>query len=130
MAVGVAMANAILLVTFAEKHRKESENPQHAAINGAVTGAESRLRAILMTSFAMVAGMLPMALAYGESGQQNAPLGRAVLGGLIAATITTLFVLPLFFVLTRSRARLNSASMDPEDPESRFYAVTPQNPRS
>jgi|694.fasta_scaffold11083_12 multidrug efflux pump subunit AcrB len=125
MAVGVAMANAILLVTFAEKHRKESQSTHHAAINGAVTGAASRLRAILMTSFAMIAGMLPMALAYGEAGQQNAPLGRAVLGGLIAATITTLFVLPQFFVLTRSRASLKSASMDPEDPESRFYSPIP-----
>jgi multidrug efflux pump subunit AcrB len=124
MAVGVAMANAILLVTFAEKHRKESQSTHHAAINGAVTGAASRLRAILMTSFAMIAGMLPMALAYGEAGQQNAPLGRAVLGGLIAATITTLFVLPQFFVLTRSRASLKSASIAVSivpDPQNRSH---------
>ncbi len=71
------MANAILLVTFAEKRRSETNTIQLAA----VTGAGSRLRAILMTSLAMIAGMLPMALAFGESGQQNAPLGRAVWGG-------------------------------------------------
>ena len=118
MAVGVAMANAILLVTFAEKRRGELRDVQTAA----VSGAGSRLRAILMTSLAMIAGMLPMALALGEAGQQNAPLGRAVVGGLIAATIATLFFLPLCFALLQSRASLKSASMDPDDPESRYFA--------
>lgn len=118
MAIGVAMANAILLVTFAEKRRRE----QQSAIDAAVTGAGSRLRAILMTSCAMIAGMLPMALALGEAGQQNAPLGRAVVGGLIAATIATLFVLPSIFAMLQSRATTSSASMDPHDPESQFYA--------
>jgi multidrug efflux pump subunit AcrB len=75
-----------------------------------------------MTSLAMIAGMLPMALALGESGQQNAPLGRAVVGGLIAATFATLFLLPLFFAMLQSKASLQSASMDPEDPESFYYA--------
>ena len=118
MAVGVAMANAILLVTFAEKRRCEVSDVKSAAIGG----AGSRLRAILMTSLAMIAGMLPMALAFGESGQQNAPLGRAVVGGLVAATLATLFVLPLFFALLQSKTSLKSASMDPDDPESRHYA--------
>lgn len=118
MAVGVAMANAILLVTFAEKRRAEVSDVKDAA----VTGAGSRLRAILMTSLAMIAGMLPMALALGESGQQNAPLGRAVVGGLIAATLATLFLLPLFFAMLQSKASLKSASMDPDDPESRYFA--------
>jgi len=118
MAVGVAMANAILLVTFAEKRRGEVSDVKVAA----VSGAGSRLRAILMTSMAMIAGMLPMALALGESGQQNAPLGRAVVGGLIAATFATLFLLPLIFAMLQSKASLQSASMDPEDPESFYYA--------
>ncbi|MEZ6150212.1 MAG: efflux RND transporter permease subunit [Pirellulaceae bacterium] len=119
MAVGVAMANAILLVTFAEKRRYELHNARDAAVQG----ASSRLRAILMTSFAMIAGMLPMAMALGEAGQQNAPLGRAVVGGLIAATVATLFVLPSMFVLIQSRASSNSASMDPSDPDSRHFVA-------
>lgn len=119
MAVGVAMANAILLVTFAEHRRHEVHNAQDAAVQG----AGSRLRAILMTSFAMIAGMLPMALAWGEAGQQNAPLGRAVVGGLIAATIATLFVLPSVFALLQSRATSSSASMDPSDPDSKYFVA-------
>ncbi len=119
MAVGVAMANAILLVTFAESRRRQGE-PMTAA---AVEGAGSRLRPILMTTCAMMAGMLPMALAFGESGQQNAPLGRAVIGGLAAATAATLFILPSIFALVQSRATTASASLDPDDPESTFYAI-------
>ena len=95
MAIGVAMANAILLVTFADSHRRGGD----AAADAARHGAGGRLRAILMTSCAMIAGMLPMALALGEAGQQNAPLGRAVIGGLAAATLATLFVLPCVFAL-------------------------------
>jgi multidrug efflux pump subunit AcrB len=117
MAIGVAMANAILLVTFAEQRRSSAVHAQEAAVEG----AGSRLRAILMTSFAMIAGMVPMALALGEAGQQNAPLGRAVIGGLVAATMATLFVLPSMFVLTQSRAKTKSASMDPTDPESQYF---------
>jgi len=117
MSIGVAMANAILLVTFAEQRRRESLTARDAAVQG----AGSRLRAILMTSCAMIAGMLPMALAFGEAGQQNAPLGRAVIGGLIAATIATLFVLPSVFALIQSRADSSSASLDPADPQSIHY---------
>src|SRR5205823_2496710 len=91
MAIGVAVANAILLVTFAERHRREDGAGSAAA---AVRGAEHRLRPILMTSFAMLAGMVPMALALGEGGEQTAPLARAVIGGLCAATLTTLLILP------------------------------------
>jgi multidrug efflux pump subunit AcrB len=118
MAVGVAMANAILLVTFAENLRREGQPVRDAAVEG----AGSRLRAILMTSCAMVAGMAPMALALGEAGQQNAPLGRAVIGGLIAATFATLFVLPSVFATVQRKARTGSASLDPDDPESPQYA--------
>ena len=117
MAVGVAMANAILLVTFAERDRRQGS----AAPEAAVSGASSRLRPILMTSFAMMAGMVPMALTLGQSGEQNAPLGRAVIGGLAAATLATLFVLPLVFSLVQGRAHTRSASLDPGDPTSAHY---------
>ncbi len=111
MAVGVAMANAILLVTFAEQRRCEGLSAAEAAADGAA----SRLRPILMTSCAMIAGMLPMALAFGESGQQNAPLGRAVIGGLLAATAATLFVLPTVFAILQQHASTVSSSLDPDE---------------
>ena len=117
MALGVAMANGILLVTFAEKFRREGQDVRQAA----VSGAASRLRAILMTSCAMLAGMVPLALAFGESGQQTAPLGQAVIGGLAAATLATLFILPAVFALVQGRAAIASASLDPTDPESANY---------
>lgn len=114
MAIGVAMANAILLVTFAESIRKETSDARLAAVRG----AERRLRAILMTSIAMGMGMVPMALGIGEAGGQTAPLGRAVIGGLTAATIATLLVLPAVFALVQQGAPNRSASLDPEDRES------------
>jgi multidrug efflux pump subunit AcrB len=117
MAVGVAMANSILLVTVAEKHRKAGDEVRQAAMEG----AGSRLRAIAMTSLAMIAGMIPMALAFGESGQQYAPLARAVIGGLIAATFVTLLVLPSLFVILQRNANTRSASLDPNDPASFYY---------
>jgi len=119
MAIGVAMANAILLVDFSEKRRRELGDVNQ----GAVLGSSSRLRAVLMTSLAMIAGMIPMAMGFGEAGQQNAPLGLAVLGGLVAATISTLLILPLFFVIAQSKATGASASMDPDDPQSRYYGT-------
>jgi multidrug efflux pump subunit AcrB len=111
MAVGVAVANAILLVTFAERSRIAGSDAAAAA----VTGAESRLRPILMTSVAMVAGMLPLAIGFGEGGEQTAPLGRAVVGGLVAATLATLAVLPAVFAVVQGRAHRRSASLDPDD---------------
>jgi multidrug efflux pump subunit AcrB len=117
MAIGVAMANAILLLTFAEQYRHEGK-PADAS---AVAGATGRLRPILMTSFAMMAGMFPMALALGEAGHQSAPLGRAVIGGLAAATVATLLLLPACYAWLQSRAGRESASLDPDDPESRFF---------
>ena len=123
MSLGVAMANAILLVTFAEQHRRKT-NTATAAREAAIHGATSRLRAIAMTSCAMLAGMLPMALGLGESGQQIAPLGRAVMGGLFAATFTTLLILPAVFAVVQSRASTKSASLDPEDPESAHFSAT------
>jgi multidrug efflux pump subunit AcrB len=123
MAVGVAMANAILLITFAEQRRRGGLGAREAA----VAGAASRLRAILMTSCAMIAGMLPMALAFGEAGQQNAPLGRAVIGGLAAATAATLLILPSVFALIQERASNKSASLDPDDPDSAYYRPATSN---
>jgi multidrug efflux pump subunit AcrB len=121
MAIGVAVANAILLVTFAERSRLGGM-PADAA---AVDGATSRLRPILMTSLAMIAGMLPMALGVGESGEQSAPLGRAVLGGLIAATLATLVVLPSMFAIVQTRAHRRSVSLDPDDETSGSPNVQP-----
>jgi multidrug efflux pump subunit AcrB len=117
MAVGVAVANAILLVTFAERSRIQSGD----ALAAAVDGGRSRLRPILMTSLAMIAGMMPLALGLGEGGDQTAPLGRAVVGGLALATIATLFVLPAFFALVRRRASTRSGSLDPDDPLSGHF---------
>jgi multidrug efflux pump subunit AcrB len=117
MAVGVAVANAILLVTFAERSRIESGD----ALAAAIDGGRSRLRPILMTSFAMIAGMTPLALGLGEGGDQTAPLGRAVVGGLALATFATLFVLPAFFALVRRRATTRSGSLDPDDPLSGHF---------
>lgn len=111
MAVGVSTANAILLVTFAEQARQKSQDSVAAAIEAAKT----RLRPILMTTFAMIAGMIPMALALGEGGEQTAPLGRAVIGGLIASTIAVLFILPLIFAMSQRKASKNSASLHPEE---------------
>jgi multidrug efflux pump subunit AcrB len=111
MAIGVSIANGILLVTFAEDRRREGLESEVAAIEG----ARSRLRPILMTSLAMIAGMLPMALAIGEGGEQTAPLGRAVIGGLAASTIAVLTVLPLVFGIVQRRAGRVSASQHPDD---------------
>ncbi len=118
MAVGVAVANAILLVTFAERERRINGGDARA---GAVSGAVSRLRPILMTSCAMIAGMLPMALGTGEGGEQMAPLGRAVVGGLAVATCATLLILPVFFALLAGR-RTRSVSLDPDDPDSPLHS--------
>ncbi len=114
MAVGVAVANAILLVTFAERAHLGGMHEADAAVEGAV----SRLRPILMTSFAMIAGMVPMALGLGDGGEQTAPLGRAVVGGLAAATLATLFILPAVFAIVRHRSSRLSVSLDPDDPQS------------
>ena len=116
MAIGVAVANAILLITLAEEYRRQGNTSTAAAIHGART----RMRPILMTSMAMIAGMVPMALGIGEESQQTAPLGRAVIGGLLFATAATLLILPLVFSLVQERAGVKSPSLDPDDPASAF----------
>jgi len=110
MVIGVALANAILLVTFAEKARREGMEAMHAAHRA----ASERLRPVLMTSLAMIAGMIPMALALG-GGEESAPLGRAVVGGLLFATVATLLILPTVFGLVQRHAPIGSVSLDPDD---------------
>jgi multidrug efflux pump subunit AcrB len=117
MAIGIAVANSILLVTFAEHSRREGR-PFFEAVT---EGAGSRLRAILMTASAMIFGMLPMAIGFGEGGAQSAPLGRAVIGGLIVSTFTTLTILPSIYAILQRRASTTSPSLNPADPASRYY---------
>ncbi|MBK8315926.1 MAG: efflux RND transporter permease subunit [Acidobacteria bacterium] len=107
MAIGVSSANAILLVSFAEQSRKSGLT----ALDAALSGASSRLRPILMTTSAMIAGMIPLALALGEGGEQSAPLGRAVIGGLLASTVSVLFVLPLVFAIVQRRVKVKPVSL-------------------
>jgi multidrug efflux pump subunit AcrB len=114
MAVGVGTANAILLVTFADEHRRSGAS----AFDSAIQAVRERMRPILMTSAAMIAGMVPMALAV----EVTAPLGRAVIGGLAAATLANLTVLPFVFSLVEQRAGTSSPSLDPDDPKSRYAA--------
>jgi multidrug efflux pump subunit AcrB len=99
MCIGVATANSILLVVFANDQREEGMDARSAALSAGHT----RIRPVLMTASAMIIGMLPMALGMGEGGEQNAPLGRAVIGGLILATVTTLFIVPLVYSLLRKK---------------------------
>ena len=116
MAIGVAVANAILLVTFAEQTRSAAGT----ALEAAIEAARARVRPVLMTSAAMITGMIPMALALGEGAEATAPLGRAVIGGLAAATLATLIVLPSVYSLVQQRVPLVSRSLDPDDPGSRY----------
>ncbi len=107
MAIGVGVANAILVVVFAEAKRMRGAG----AFQAALRGASSRLRPVLMTSLAMIAGMIPMALGLGEGGERTAPLGRAVIGGLLASTSSVLLILPLVFALARRQAGRRSADL-------------------
>jgi len=99
MSVGVATANSILLVTFANELRTKGIDP----LGAAVTAGHTRLRPIVMTAVAMIIGMVPMALGLGEGGEQNAPLARAVIGGLGVATFATLLFVPLMFTLIHGK---------------------------
>ncbi|MDV6169731.1 efflux RND transporter permease subunit [Flavobacterium sp. DG1-102-2] len=120
MSVGVSIANAVLLVTNAEQLRKVNGN----ALESAREAASLRLRPIIMTSVAMIAGMLPMAIGHGEAGEQTSPLGRAVIGGLLFSTFAVLIILPLIFAWAQGKATTQSVSLDPEDEESKFYVPT------
>jgi multidrug efflux pump subunit AcrB len=98
VAVGIAVSNSILLVSFANDIRGAKGL---SAIEGALLAGKTRLRPVLMTAIAMVLGMIPMAIGAGEGGEQNAPLGRAVIGGLTIATVFTLFIVPIFYSVLR-----------------------------
>ncbi|WP_118951310.1 efflux RND transporter permease subunit [Taibaiella helva] len=117
MSVGVSISNAVLLITNAEQLRKHNGD----ALLSAKEAAALRLRPILMTALAMVVGMIPMASGLGEAGDQSSPLGRAVIGGLVASTFAALFILPLTFAWGQGKATTQSVSLDPEDEESKFY---------
>jgi len=117
MSVGVSIANSVLLITNAEQLRLHSGNAWEAAEEAAAL----RLRPILMTTVAMVMGMIPMALGLGEGGDQASPLGRAVIGGLIASTFAALFILPLVFSWVQNKTTTDSVSLDPEDKDSKHY---------
>lgn len=110
MSIGVATANSILLVTFANDQRRHGLDATAAALAAGYT----RLRPVLMTALAMIIGMLPMALGFGEGGEQNAPLGRAVIGGLLVATVTTLLFVPLVYSVLR-----RAQPFDPDTDEDR-----------
>lgn len=126
MSVGVSISNCVLMITNAEELRLESGN----ALEAAKKAASVRLRPILMTSVAMVVGMLPMASGLGEAGDQSAPLGRAVIGGLIASTFSTLFILPLAFAWLQGKATTKSISLDPEDKNSEHYIASLYEPQT
>jgi multidrug efflux pump subunit AcrB len=117
MAIGIAVANSILLVSFAERRRQDGL----PLLEATADGAAGRLRAVLMTAAAMIFGMVPMAIGASEGGAQAAPLGRAVIGGLLVSTFATLTILPSIYAILQSKASLRSPSLNPMDPLSRYY---------
>lgn len=117
MSVGVSISNAVLLITNAEQLRRHNGD----ALASAKEAAALRLRPIMMTSLAMVAGMIPMAIGHGEGGDQVSPLGRAVIGGLVASTFAVLIILPLVFAWVQKKASIVSVSLNPENKESKHY---------
>ena len=117
MAVGVSIGNAVLLISNAETLRLKSGN----AVEAALEAARLRIRPIIMTTLAMSAGMLPMAIGFGEGGDQVSPLGRAVIGGLLASTFAVLILLPLVFAWVQNKTTNQSASLDPEDENSTHF---------
>jgi multidrug efflux pump subunit AcrB len=118
MCIGVATANSILMVVFANDQREIGMNSREAALSAGHT----RIRPVVMTATAMIIGMLPMALGMGEGGEQNAPLGRAVIGGLLLATITTLFVVPMVYSMLRTKVPVDHDKRIAE--EEREYLST------
>jgi multidrug efflux pump subunit AcrB len=113
MCIGVATANSILMITFANDQRREQGMNAHDA---ALAAGMTRLRPVIMTALAMIIGMLPMSLGLGEGGEQNAPLGRAVIGGLFVATFATLFFVPLVYSLLRKNAPHRAVEPELQEP--------------
>jgi multidrug efflux pump subunit AcrB len=124
MAIGVAIANAILVVTVAERLRRDGQPAMAAGIRAVGT----RMRPVIMTSVTMIAGMVPMALAIGEGAEATAPLGRAVIGGLSFATLSTLTVLPFVYGLVQASATRRAASLDPDDAASSHFGPAATEP--
>jgi multidrug efflux pump subunit AcrB len=108
MCIGVATSNSVLVVTFANGRRALGHDAHHAAVAAGMT----RLRPVVMTALAMIIGMLPMSLGLGEGGEQNAPLGRAVIGGLLLATWSTLFFVPVMYSVLRRKAPRHDAELE------------------
>ena len=117
MCLGVSVSNSVMMVTFMDEHWKAGKPSTEAAL----LGASERLRPILMTACAMTVGMVPMALALERGSQMEAPLGRAVIGGLVMSTFATLLVLPSIFALVIGRKEPRSPSLYPGNPESAHY---------
>jgi multidrug efflux pump subunit AcrB len=117
MSVGVSISNAVLLITNAEELRRRNGN----ALVSAREAASLRVRPIVMTALAMIVGMIPMAIGFGDAGDQTSPLGRAVVGGLAMSTIAALIILPLTFSWAQEKTSTQSVSLDPEDEESIHY---------
>jgi multidrug efflux pump subunit AcrB len=119
MCIGLTTANSILVVTFANQRVDMGDDPREAAVAAGYT----RLRPVLMTAGAMIIGMIPMALGAGDGGEQNAPLGRAVIGGLVFATIATLVFVPAVFALLHFRKRKPSETIPPADRQAQLASV-------
>ena len=119
MSIGVATANSILMITFANEQLREGRS----ALDAAIAAGHTRLRPVVMTALAMIIGMVPMALGLGEGGEQNAPLGRAVIGGLLLATVATLFFVPVVFSVIRHKTRPREIE-DPDLVSTQLEPVT------
>jgi multidrug efflux pump subunit AcrB len=126
MCIGVSVSNSVMLVTFIGMEWRERQ----VAVEAARAGAQDRLRPILMTACAMTVGMVPMALALEQGSEMQAPLGRAVIGGLVTSTFVTLFIVPSVFALLMGRSKPRSPSLYPDDPESSHYAPVGREPEA
>ena len=120
MCMGVATANSVLVITFANEQLREGKT----ALDAAIAAGHTRLRPVLMTALAMIIGMVPMALGLGDGGEQNAPLGRAVIGGLLLATVATLFFVPVVFSVIRHKTRPREMDDDPDLVSTQLERVT------
>lgn len=117
MSIGVAVADSVLLISFARERREAGDEPRHAAVAASL----ARFRPVLMTGLTMIAGMIPMAIGFSESGQQTAPLGRAVIGGVVASLLTTLLVMRTVYVRITPKGPASRSSLDPDDPASSYF---------
>ena len=119
MSLGVATANSVLVVSFARTNMREGVDAMNAALNAGAT----RLRAVLMTALAMIIGMVPMSLGLGEGAEQNAPVGRAVIGGLLLATLATLLFVPVVFAIFHRKTNPTAPDSELEDASSPELAL-------